>query len=186
MRILRAGTGFIDTRRSRQIILTILFFNITGSCRTRLIRDTQRVSSHIGNQTYGTQFRQFNALVQLLSSRHGTLGLETEFTGSLLLKGRGGKRRCRRTLAGSLFQATYLIFSAFQHFQYLVGFFLIGQFHFFTVNAIKTSDKTFPGLGRLRIEFCLDCPVFFRNKRPDFILTVNNHPDGNRLNTAGT
>ena len=60
----------------------------------------------------GTHISDVPVLVKPLCDLHGTGHTVTEFSGSLLLKGRGGKWRGRRTLAGFHLNVGYFIVGA--------------------------------------------------------------------------
>ena len=72
-------------------------------CIHGLIRKTQRVGTHIGDQTQSTLPRHVHTFIQLLGDGHCALGGHIQFPGCLLLQGGGCKRRCCGTLFLALF-----------------------------------------------------------------------------------
>ena len=50
-----------------------------------LVGDTQRVGTHIGDQTHGALAGDVHALIQLLGNGHGPTGRHIQLAGGLLL-----------------------------------------------------------------------------------------------------
>ena len=95
MRVLRCRLGFIDLSLIR-IIFRAVFFADIGFCRIcRFIGNTERVGSHIGDQTVNTTIRrtEVHAFIKLLRDLHRAFGMKAETTGRHLLKARRFKRR---------------------------------------------------------------------------------------------
>ena len=166
----------------RYIVFAVVLGDELFGARSRLFRNTQRVRSHIGNHTEGTETGHIHTFIQLLRHFHRALGLETEFARGFLLHGRGDEGRLRRLFAHALCNGLHLIFCAFQFCQNGIGFFFIGQFYLFAVFAVKSGFKLFFGGGRH--QFCRNRPILLRHKGTDFFFPVYNEPERNRLHPA--
>ena len=57
-----------------------------------LLRQSERVGTHIGDETHRALAGDVNALIQLLGDGHGAGGGHVQLAGGLLLQGGGGKR----------------------------------------------------------------------------------------------
>ena len=71
MTVLRACTGFEKARLCRQIFVAVGIADIGLCVGDRVIRDTQGVGTHVGDQTDRADALELNALVQLLCDLHG-------------------------------------------------------------------------------------------------------------------
>ena len=96
VRVLRTVLGAERARLARIERIAVLLTDERSRSRGRIVRQAERVGTHISDQTGETVALQFNTFVQLLRDAHGAAGHHIELAGSLLLQGRGGKRRRSR------------------------------------------------------------------------------------------
>ena len=126
----------------------------------------------------GTHVGDVTGFVQLLGHYHGFAHRETEFAGGFLLQGGGGKRRCRRFLAGVFLHRFGHEMGAFAVLQELHGI-------LFRLKAgvelriellfalLVGREATYHAVGRAGLELV------------DFAFALHNQLDGNRLHTSG-
>ena len=182
MRILSISLFLINTRALRQIFCTVLSGDIFSCSLNCFFRDTERVGSHVGNQTHSTQFWQIDTFIQFLCCLHGAFCLESQAAGSFLLQGRCNKRRSRNLFLHAFFDFGDNKVLVFQFRKDLLCFFLVWNFHFFSlIRGQFCRELLFGAAGG---KFCVDGPVLFLLKCLDFPLTVYNQFYDNRLYTT--
>ena len=101
VRVLRVALGLEHTRLARIIFLAVATANESGSGSGGLIRQAERVSTHVGDKTGQTVFTEFNTFVQLLCDAHRAARRHIQLAAGFLLQRRGDERRC----GGALFLA---------------------------------------------------------------------------------
>ena len=101
MRVLRVALGLEHTRLARIIFLAIAAANEARSGSGGLVRQTERVGTHIGDKAGQTVFTEFNTFVQLLCDAHRAARRHIQLAAGFLLQRRGDERRC----GGALFLA---------------------------------------------------------------------------------
>ena len=175
MPILRILFCFKMARRIRQILLPPSLQNIVGSILERILRQTQRVGSHIGNQTDRSHSFDFYTFVEFLRSLHGAAGLKTQAAGSLLLQRRGDKRRRRRFAARSLFEFGNFIVRSFQFCEDTVRLLFIFNLDLSIFIAVECRRESLT--GTFGNHLCINGPILFGNKFADLLLAVHHQPD---------
>ena len=153
-----------------------------GSILHGFIGKTQRVGTHIGDQTQRALAGHIHTFIQLLGNGHGALGGETQLAGCFLLQGRSGKGRrgglfLFRLLHigdGKLF--TFNVMDHFQRFRFVI------QFTLLFLAPVVGNERT--GLAD-PIQIHIQCPVFLGNKGTDLIFPIHNQSGGHTLDTAG-
>ena len=83
--VLRAAFTFEIPRRRRQIRRAVTGADISACRRARLFGNTQRVGTHVGDQTRRAHTGDLHAFIKLLGDPHGALSRKAEFAGRLLL-----------------------------------------------------------------------------------------------------
>ena len=101
VRVLRVALGLEHTRLARIIFLAVAAANEASSGSGGLVRQTERVGTHIGDKAGQTVFTEFNTFVQLLRDAHRAARRHIQLAAGFLLQRRGDERRC----GGALFLA---------------------------------------------------------------------------------
>lgn len=167
MSILGIGFGLIHPLGRRQVLGAELFADVLGSVCLGLVRDTQRVGTHVGNETHGAHARYLHAFVELLGCLHGAAGLEAQLAGGLLLEGRGGEGRCRALSADALLHRSNGEGFPFQLCQDAVSLLLVGKLHLALGGAVELGGK---GTAAARSQqLGVDGPVLLRNELADLL-----------------
>ena len=182
MRVLRARLGLVNSR-GLGIVFLAVFARDKGLCRLlRVCRNTERVGTHIGNQTLrAAEFRsEVHTFVQFLRHFHDLLRLEAQFFGSLLLHGRGCERRRGRFMPRrALDRRNGILFSVDR----------IHHDHGFRLGIQPDLPGSVPPemngdrLSR-RVQNRVDRPVFDRNERADLFLALHDDAGCNRLHPS--
>ena len=146
-----------------------------------LVRNSQTVGTHVGNQTHGAVTGDVHAFVEGLGGPHGAGGGEAQPPGGLLLEGTGDKG------GGGLFgplaplELAHGIAGAVQAFFDGPGLGLVvGQQFFARCVRGQPGRELFPA-GR---ESGIHVPVFLGDKGLDFLFPVVDQPDRHALNPA--
>ena len=148
----------------------------------RLVRDAQRVGTHIGDQADGAVAGDLDALVQRLGGPHGAGGRKAEPAAGLLLQGGGDKGRRRHAAAAALVHLGDDVVFAVQRGQDAVGLLPVGDGQLFAVGAGGQPG----GKGGLALaELGVDVPVFVRLEGVDLQLPVADQPHRHALHPAG-
>ena len=101
MRVLRARFGLVGARLAGIVVLAVAALDEACRSSGRLVSQTERVGTHIGDQTGKAVLAQLDALIQLLRDAHGAARRHVQLAAGLLLERRGDERRC----GGALFLA---------------------------------------------------------------------------------
>ena len=180
--ILGTGFGFEGMEASIVVGSTIPAFDKAFRRSHSLVAEPQGVGTHIGDQTQGAFPFHIHAFIQLLGNGHGALGGHVQLPGSLLLQGRGGKRRrCGALLLRPLHTL---------HRKLLTGdvsndgihLCLVFQLDFLGIAVIPGSKGT--GLlhqGQIHVQR----PILLGLEGSDFVFPVHHQPGGYGLNSAG-
>ena len=181
MGILCFPFGFIYHTFRIYIFFPEVFTDI-GNCRfVCFIGNTEGVGTDIGNQTHIAFPFYMNAFIQLLGNEHGFLCCHVQMLAGFLLHGTGGKRRNGFLLACTFFHFFDDEILSFQTVFHFLNHLCIGQFHFFTALAVKSGFKSFLfSVGQL----CTNGPVFVRNEAANFVFSVADQTQCNRLHTT--
>ncbi len=180
MRVLRAGLGLIAARRVIicRAVAACNDLSRGGKC---LLGNTQRVGTHIGNQTDRALAADFDALIQLLRDHHGLTRRHVQLPRSLLLQGRCDKRRRGVALLFGFFDTGNGKRALCNLAQNCVYLFLTAKLALFRVAVVARGKRTRLAHTRKRD---VDCPVLLRHKGANFIFAVNHQSRCNRLHTA--
>ena len=84
--VLSVLSGFKVSGLRGEILRAVCLIDIPGYLLYRDVGDTERVGSHVGDQTCRAHSLDFNTLVQLLRDLHGAAGLKAQLPGRLLLE----------------------------------------------------------------------------------------------------
>ena len=181
MRILCALLGLEDTRLVGQVAVSPCRLDVIRCRLLGICRNTQRIGTHVGNQADSTHAVNIHAFIQLLCGLHGTLRLEAETLGRLLLQGRGDERRCRLLLRDALLDRSHDEIRLLQPFEQAVRLCLVFNFDLLAVHSRQLGIE---GLVAARGgEYGINAPVFLRLKCPDLFLTIHDQADCHRLHT---
>ena len=187
MGILGVLLGFEHTGLGQRIGLSIGSADVLIRLRQRLIGNTQRVGSHIGDQTHRSQAVDLHTFIQLLGHLHGPLGLIAQTAGSILLERGGDKGRSGRFLPHTLFDIGNSEWGIFDFRQNGFRLFLGLDLLLLAIRAVVLGGKRL-----LFLPFALgagkhgvDGPVFLRLEGPDLLLPVHDHPHCHRLHPSG-
>ena len=183
MRILRVVFTLKHPGLCRQVFIAIGFTDIRITGGARLVRNTQRVGTHIGDETGNPFAGHVHAFVQLLCGTHGAVGGKTEFAVGLLLHGGGDKRRGGSDLPFAGFYRRGGKGSPLKLRQNSIGGRLILDLDLALLVAVQTGREGLPffGQGQLRIHR----PVFLPDKGIYLLFTVHHQTDGRRLHPTG-
>ena len=158
-------------------IFSTKFIRNKASCFIlRYWADPSRVGTHIGNETLHAR-ADINTFIKLLSYHHGLTSSEINLISGILLH--RGSRVGQRSIASTLFlfNAVNCKVISLKMRQDFFDILVIGQLHLLAIHTIKAClELTSPFL-----EGSVNCPVFFRFEGVDFIFTVDNQLEGDRL-----
>ena len=169
MRVLRIAAPAIIIRRFRQIRFAEGLQNIVARRLLRLVRDTDRVGTDIGNQTRCALLADLYALIELLSNHHGAFRRESQLAGRILLHARRRKRRRGMLVLFALLDFGRGEFRVSDPFDDRVRLRLGFEIDLVAVRAVEAHVKGLFGAG---MQLCDQCPVLFRDKRGDLIFTI--------------
>ena len=184
MGVLSARLGLEDPGLGGEIILAVTAGDKAPGSAHCLVRQTERVGTHIGDQAHSAFALNINAFVELLSDGHGAPGSHIQLPAGLLLERRGskgGRRLPLLFLAGDRGDDKGGVLNVVENGLHLFGVF---QLCFLLALAVIVGLNT-PQLGSDPIQSDLQRPVFLRYKAPDLILPVYHQPSGYRLDPAG-
>ena len=138
--------------------------------------DTSRVGTHIRNQTLYAR-TDINPFIELLSHHHGLTSPKINLISGILLH--RGSRVGQRSIASTLFlfdtvDCKVITLEVRQDFFDLI---VVSQLHLFTIHTIEAGLK----LTSSFLEGSVNCPVFFWFEGIDFIFTVDNQLERDRL-----
>ena len=183
----------IHARLRRNMIRTIQLRDLPASSANRLRRKAHRVRTHIRDET---------VLIQTLSNLHRHPGRETQPTRSILLQSRGRKRRKRTTRVRLLLngvdrtrrpsqplsQRRRIGFLQNQHIglvsrrtQLALIVEVTARSHAAAINLRQARTER---LTRTSNKLTGNIPIFGRNERHPFTLTLNHQTRSNRLHAA--
>ena len=165
------------------IVLTVVLNDIGAGGGKSLLRETEGVGSHIGDQAHAALTAELHAFIELLGNGHGAPGRHAQTAGGLLLQGGGDKGGRRRFLLfptldrvddkGSLFRLTDDGVDLRLAFQLLLLIALAEK-------AGVEAGGRFPA-----VQAGVQQPVLLTVEGPDFLFPIHHHAGGHRLNTAG-
>ena len=165
------------------IIGAVVLVDIITRLLLRLIGDTRRVGSHVGDQPDAAGTAERHTFVQPLGDAHRFAGREIQLFVGFLLHHAGRERQRRLALFARGFHRSHLIRCALELSENGV--------HFFLGADRRQLFAVF--LGKLRLEgFFLvifqrhfQRPVFLRNKIKDLFFALTDETQRHRLHTPG-
>ena len=182
MRVLRIAFGFEHARLAGIVFVAIAPADKARGRSGRLVREAERVGTHIGDQTGQAVLAQLDAFIQLLRNAHGAARGHIELAAGLLLQGRGDERR----RGGALFLAALDLAHDKRlaldrvHDRLRLGF--VFQFRLAAAVAVVAGGELAAVRG---LQQRLDRPVFLGHKRADLVFAVHHQAGRNALHAAG-
>ena len=181
--------GLLGTLRGRLVHATFrhreLVAVATGDDVARLAHrhagHRRRVGPHVGDQP-DLALGRLDTLIQPLGDRHRALRAERQLAAGLLLEGRRGERRRRRSLLGADADLADDRMRFAQGRDVPLGRGLVGQSQRLAVDPDQLGGERVARGGR---EDGLDRPVLTRREGFDLALALDDEPDGDRLDAAG-
>ena len=172
---------FVRIWRLRNVWIAILRFDVLANFRQRIIGDSGRIGSHVGDQTDGTFLTQFHAFIEPLGDHHGALHAEAQLAGGILLQLAGGERWGRIAAPFFAVNRPNQPVSFLQSGADFLRFVTIRNLNFLFALAEKTSIERWRFAGcKMRI----NGPVFFLFERLDLALAFDNQPQSDSLNAT--
>src|SRR2546428_7499211 len=169
---------FVGIWRLRKVWIAILRLDVLANFCQRIIGDTGRISSHVGDQTNGAFLTQLHAFVEALRDHHCAFHAEAQLAGGILLQLAGGERWGR--IAAPFFavnrpnQPVSFLHSGADFLRFVT----IRNLNFLFALAEKTSIERWRFAGcKMRI----NGPVFFLFERLDLALAFDNKPESDGL-----
>ncbi len=153
----------------------------------RVVADTDRVGTHVGDQADRTLAAERHAFIQALRKAHRAAGREAELARGFLLQGRGGERRRRPPLAllGLHFGDDQAALRGLeQGLARGVRVCFVGQVELLEFLAAQFQQARRETLVRMRA-IGFDRPVLARLERFDLLLALDNHAQRRRLYASG-
>ena len=147
----------------------------------RLLGDTQRVGTHVGDQTHGALVCDLHAFIELLRDHHCPARRHVELARGLLLERGRGERRRGIALFLRFFDALHRKRLLLHLGEDLVDLLLAVKLPLFRVAVIVRHKAA--GLIR-SVELGVDRPVFLRLEGTDLVFAVNDKARRDRLHTA--
>ena len=182
VRILRAGLGLEMAGCCRAVALSVARCDIRARRAERLVRKTQRVGTHVGDETHAALSAYLHALIELLRDGHGAARRHAEAARRLLLQRGGDERRRGRLLLFAALDGLYDERRALHRLYYLVDFGFAVQLRLFAALAVKARSKAAGILPA--VEICVEKPVFLADEVLYLLFPVNHHARRNGLHTA--
>ena len=182
MAVLRVVALLEVTGLVRDILVAVGGLDVVHRRSTGLVGDTERVRSHVGDET-DLGALDVDTFVQLLGHLHGATGLEAEAAGRVLLQGGGDERRRRLFAAGALLHGVHDIDRVLEPAEVLVGGLFVLDLDFALFIGGEGSREDAAGAGRAELR--VDAPVLFRFEVPDLLLPVHDEAQGHGLDPAG-
>ena len=172
---------FVRIWRLRNVWIAILRFDVLANFRQRIIGDSGRIGSHVGDQTDGTFLTQFHAFIEPLGDHHGALHAEAQLAGGILLQLAGGERWGRIAAPFFAVNRPNQPVSSFQGGTDFLRFVTVRDLNFFFALAEETGIE---GWRFARRKMRVNGPVFFLLERLDLALAFDNQPQSDSLNAT--
>ena len=154
---------------------------------TRIVRQADRVGTHVADQADRAFLADGHAFIQLLRDLHGALGGEAELARGFLLQGGSGERRGRAALAflaghvGDVQRALRGLLDAQAR---GLGGVAVGDGELLELLAVQLGQARGEGLRGMQA-LGLDRPVFAGDEGFDLFLALDDHAQRRRLHAAG-
>ena len=148
-------------------------------CSFRLLRNSHRVGSDVGDKTYRALSFDFHALVKLLSYHHGSFGGKAYLICSVLLQAACCERSKRLSCSFFSYNLGNRIFSPFKGCFDLLCLLSVLNGELFSVLFCQSGSKGFSLL-----EHCIYVPVFLGYKALYKVFPVAYYFKSCRLNSA--
>ncbi len=182
VRILRVGAGFEAAGLTVIKLLAVMLLDERPGRRQRILRQTQRVGTHIGDKAHGALTLDVHAFIQLLGDGHGAPRRHTKAARSLLLKRGGDERRRRAALLGPVLDGLHLEGLALDGLDDRFDLLLVFQFLFLLALAMELRREA---RAVLLFKLGVKIPVFLGREVADLLFAVDDHARGHGLHTAG-
>ena len=182
VRVLRAGFRLVAARLAAGVGVAIAAADDAAGSGQRLLRDAQRVGTHVGDKAHGALAGDLHALVELLRDHHRAARGHVELPRSLLLEGRGDEGRRGRALLFGFFDARDRERAGLQLVQNGLHILFAGKLALLRV-AVVVGRKA-AGLADAA-EIHIQRPVFLRLEGTDLVFPVDDQARGDRLHAAG-
>ena len=185
MGVLRVGGGaaFPAALGLADVVLAPAPADVAFGGGGSLVRDAQRVGTHIGDQTHRAMPGDVHAFIQRLSCPHGAGGGKAVAAAGLLLQGGGDEGRRGHPVALALFQLAHHIVFALQRGEDAVRLLLVGDGQLFAGGGggQPRRERRAPAL---RFQVGVDVPVFVGLKLFDFQLPIPDEAHRHALHAA--
>ena len=182
--VLRALAAGIIVWLFRHVFRSVRLLHMRADGCNGLRRQSDRVGTHVRDETLWATAAQADAFVQGLRHAHGLFGRKAQPAARGLLQRTGGERRERVHLAVTALALFDHKFRGIQRGHGGVRFSLVMQLQLFAVVLFQLRHKerclfVFAQLGRHR-------PELLRHKVGNFLFAVRNNLDRHGLHAAGT
>ena len=147
-----------------------------------LLRQAQRVGSHVGNQTHGALSGDVHALIQLLGHGHGAPRGHVQLSRGLLLQGGGDKGRGGVTLFVLALDCPHCEGVCLHSIHDLLHLLGIAQFHLL-VPAVELRPER-ADVGGDAAQVGGDGPVLLGHEGANLLLPLHHQTGGHGLHTA--
>ena len=181
VRVLRVPLGLEHARLAGIELLAVAPADKARGGGGRLVREAQRIGTHVGDQTGQAIFSQLDAFVQLLRDAHGAARGHVELAAGFLLQGRGDERRRGRAFFLAALDVAHGKRSAGNRVHDRLRLLLVFQFGLSVLVAVVARGE--PAAVR-RLEQRLDRPVFLGHERADLVFAVHDQTGRDTLHTA--
>ena len=181
VRVLRVSLGSEYARLAGIELVAVTPADKTCGGGGRLIRQTERVGTHIGDQTGQAVLTQFDAFIQLLRNAHRAAWGHVELAAGLLLQGRGDERRRRAALFLAALDLAHDKRAAFHRVHHGLRLFLVFQLDLAGLVSVIAGGELAAVRG---LQQRLDRPVFFGYERADLVFPVHNQTGRDALHAA--
>ena len=182
VRVLRAALGLIAPGRTGIIRRAIAAFDDVARRRERFFRNTQRIGTHIGDETDRALARDLHTFIKLLRDHHRAARGHVELAGRLLLKRGGDERRRGIALFLAVFHALHRKYLAIHVRDNALHICLTREILLFGAAVIVRREAA--GFTHA-VQQNVQRPVFLRHERADLIFAVHDQPRRHRLHASG-
>ena len=186
VRLLGVLAGRVAVGFGGQVLLAVLGLDQVADAGEGLLRDSEAVGTHVGDETDGPRAVDVDAFVKLLGDLHRLLAREPQPDGGLLLERARLERRVGLVELLGLVHLGDDVRLGRQHVADLLGFGLGlgGELGAFVLG--QSGLESFVLKGRAgRADVGGDLPEFFLDEGPNLHLAVDDQPDGHRLHPPG-
>ena len=181
VRILRIALGLEHARLAGIELVAVAPADKARGGGGRLVSQTERVGTHIGDQTGQAVLAQLDAFVQLLRDAHRAARGHVELAAGFLLQGRGDERRRRAALFLAALDLAHGKRLAGNRVHDRLRLLLVFQLHLAGLVAVVARGELTAVRG---LEQRLDRPVFLGHERADLVFAVHDQTGRDALHAA--